>query len=221
MSVSRDELRAYALGELPPPAARRVEAQLRRSARDRAAVVAWREDFVAEVEAAPPVAPPAHVLSALRARLAGDHSPRAPARAWMLAASVSGVLCVAALGWGWQATRESRALASEQQLVTRWLARADVRAVPLTWSDGSVRGRVLVLPDGRALFVLPREAPPGKTYQAWVARNWTFGEKLTSVATSERRVFEGRYDGNDYLCVSVEASGGSAQPTGWLGGAFL
>jgi hypothetical protein len=79
--------------------------------------------------------------------------------------------------------------------------------------DGALLGRVLLLPDGRTLFVLREPPAAGRAYQAWGHT----GDGLASLVVSERPVFEVPGRGFEALYLSLEPRGGSPQPTTPLG----
>ena len=89
----QDRLAAqYALGALGGQARRRLEALMRDRPELQARVTAWQEDLAPLADAAPPIVPPAHVLSALHRRLFHGHQPRKRPGWWDRVAV-----------WGWTA----------------------------------------------------------------------------------------------------------------------
>lgn len=132
-------------------------------------------------------------------------------RTWLLAASL--LVAAAGLGWGVWQQNLSRQLESEQQKVAGWLSRDDVRVLSLPEVDGRRVGSVLLLSDGRALFVLRDPPQAAYSYQAWGHRD---GERV-SLGVTEGTLLEVRYEGYDSVYLSLEPRGGSPQPTQPLG----
>lgn len=212
----------YALGDLGPDEAHAVERHLERCAACREEVVTLREQLVRLAEQDPPVAPPEGTLDAVVRRVRAAR-PRRVRPAWLMAAAMGTLVVALGLGWGVQQGREARLLTVEQGQVTRWLAQPDVRSEPLRTPQGEVVGRVLLLPGGRALFVLPQRPPDGQVYQSWSARDWTYGEPMKARGATNRAIFEARVGTDDYLCVSIEPRPrpDASEPTVWVGGLFL
>lgn len=206
-------LRAYAVGDLPAAQAAAVEAHALGCDLCRAQIVAWRGELVQMVEALPGAGPlpPMRVQPAPAAPLPARRAGR-----WPLVAGLAGLLALTGLGWGAQQRAHVAALRADQNRVAGWLAQPGLSVLQLRDRKRQPSGRLLVLPDRRALFVLPDPAP-GQVYQAWVASNWKRGDRLTLASSSRRGVFEVSVGANDYICVSLEASGGAAQPTQVLG----
>ncbi|GAA5534205.1 hypothetical protein [Deinococcus aluminii] len=217
---SETTLRAYALGQLSPPQAEVTERHVLRCDRCAARVRAWRDELVSAVEALPaPDTPPP--LKMERSALAPRSGRVRPAPSGLWAAAVAGLLALGGLAWGGSQTARLGQVEAEQAQVARWLARDDLRVLTLKNARREVSGRVLALPDRRALFVLP-EAPPGYVYAAWVARDWQRGDPVQLARTSRAGVFEVNVGANDYLCVSLEAQDAvPPRPGRVLGWTFL
>lgn len=210
----------YLLGLLGPAEAAELEAHLAQCERCRAELRRLNEVMARWVDELPGEAPP-ELWPRIAARLPSaapvSQPPSAPGaaqpwwRPWLLAAS----LLVAALGLGWGGWQASlnRELGSEQRKVAAWLSRDDVRVLALPEVDGRRVGSVLLLSDGRALFVM-REAPADSlAYQAWGHRD---GERVP-LGLSSGTLLEVPYEGFEFIGLSLEPRGGSPQPTRPLG----
>ncbi|EYB69465.1 hypothetical protein DEIPH_ctg005orf0017 [Deinococcus phoenicis] len=215
-------LRAYALGDLGAAQAEVTEQHALGCARCAAQVRAWRDELVSAIEAlpTPDSVPPLRARPEPPRASPSRAHPAVPRGAWPAAAAVAGMLALAGGVWGGSQTSRLAGLRAEQAQVTRWLARSDLRVLTLKDVRREPSGRVLVLPDRRALFVLP-EAPPGYVYAAWVARGWQRGDPMQLAQTSRAGVFEVNVGPNDYLCVSLEVRRPGARPTRVLGWTFL
>lgn len=209
----------YALGSLTPEETSEVEVHLDHCSRCREEVSRYLEVTVAMMDALTPEEPPKRVWDTIAAGLRPAPDSRTVPLSWRGAWRQRGwlgvltvvVMAVGGLGvlYGVQ-YREAYHLAQvEQRRVASWLAREDVSPVPIADPDGERLGSVLLLPDGRALFVLREETEPGRTYQAWGHT----GAQLVSLELSSRPVFEVSYGGFDALYLSLEPAGGSDQPT--------
>lgn len=224
----------YALGTLSPRERADVEAHVEACAACRSELHRLQEVVIAMVEDLPAATPPPRAFDGVRDRIAGEigrgaatPSPgpgpvpqRRRPRRGPVAVLAAGLLAVALLATGtWGVVRTvqvHRRMAYEQEAVATWLARGDVRHHPLRSRSGSTVGSVLVLNDGRAMFVLPGAAEGRSVYQAW----GHVGEELVPLSVSDRPVFEVATAGYDALYLSLEPPGGSAEPTrplGWIG----
>lgn len=200
----------YALGLLEPAEAATLEAHLARCERCRAELRRLNEVLARWVDELPSEAPPQ-----LWPRIAAKLPPRPRAsrrwQPWLLAASVF----VGALGLGWGVRQQlvNRQLSAQQRQIAGWLSRDDLRVTTLPELEGRRVGSVLFLSDGRALLVL--RDPPGadESYQAWGHRD---GERV-SLGVTGGTVLEVRYEGFEFIGVSLEPKGGSSQPTQPLG----
>ncbi|ULH17217.1 zf-HC2 domain-containing protein (plasmid) [Deinococcus sp. KNUC1210] len=223
---NREPLERYALGLLAPNDAQRIEDHLRSCLPCRRALVEQQDALIAAVEALPAPGP----LPPLRLRVQTPVRPRPPQplAAWPLVASLALLVAALGLGWGWQQSSARQRLEAQQQLVSGWLARADVRALTLTDLKRRPSGRVLIdvaeqqsgTTAGQGVFVLP-DPPAGLEYRAWVARNWKLGDPMTLVSRSRSGIFKVALGVNDYLCLSLDRSDAPrTRPQHILGKAF-
>lgn len=174
-----------------------------------------REGFVELVEGLPPVAAPAGAWNGIVDRVRRQKSHLGQRIAWGLAASL---VVLAALGfWGFQVLQGAAQADLEARTVARWLSREDVTRVSLGIYPSGGFGSVLVLPDGRTLFILDDGPGRGKSYQAW---GHSDGETV-SLGTFRRPIFETDTSGFESVEVSLEPRGGSPLPTHPLGRAEL
>lgn len=219
MSHPDELLPDYALGLLAPGEAAELEVHLAQCERCRAELRRLNEVMARWVDELPGEAPP-ELWPQIAARLSqpSQTSPPPAARRtrpwwqpWLLAASL--LAAALGLGWGgWQAGL-NRQLSGEQRKVAAWLSRDDVRVLALPEVDGRRVGSVLLLSDGRALFVM-REAPADSlAYQAWGHRD---GERVP-LGLSSGTLLEVPYQGFEFIGLSLEPKGGSPQPTRPLG----
>ncbi len=231
MKHPKSQLAEYAMRALPPDEARAVEAHVLSCEVCQAELRQLDAALVALVESLPPVTPPAACWERIEAQLERQRAapsaepepapsaPRPgagwpwPRGAWVLAAAIGVLLVGASLLWCYRQQQAYQQLEREQQLVAAWLARGDVETRLLQARDGALLGRVLLLPDGRALFVLREPPAAGRAYQAWGHT----GDGLASLVVSERPVFEVLGRGFEALYLSLEPKGGSPQPTTPLG----
>lgn len=215
MSRPRELLSDYARGALPEAEAVRLEEHLRSCPSCRGEIRDVREGFVELVEGLPRVQTPTRAWTNVVERVRRQRLRTGQRIAWGVAASL---VIVAALGfWGFRVVEDAAQANLEAQTVARWLARDDVDRVSLGIYPSGGYGSVLLLPDGRTLFVLDDGPGRGKSYQAWGHRN---GE-VVSLGTFRRPVFETNTSGYEAVGVSLEPRSGSTQPTHRLGSAEL
>ena len=108
------------------------------------------------------------------------------------------------------------ALATDQRRLAGWLSRDDVTSARLPEApDGVAPGRVLFLPDGRALVVMRDVPAEGLTFQVWGVR----GAELVPLTTFVERTVEVQADAYESVVISLEPAGGSDAPTEVLGAA--
>lgn len=215
MSRPRDLLTDYARGALPEAESVRLEEHLRSCPSCRGEVRDVREGFVELVESLPRIQAPAGAWNEVVGRVRRQRLRMGQRIAWGLAASL---LLLAALGfWGFQVVEEAARADLEARTIARWLARDDVTRVSLGIYPSGGFGSVLLLPDGRTLFVLDDGPGRGRSYQAWGHRN---GEAV-SLGTFRRPLFEADTSGFDAVGVSLEPRDGSPRPTHPLGRAEL
>lgn len=198
----------YLAGELTPEVVHAVDRHLDSCPACRAELRQLGDTLVALVETLPEASAPPAVLRR-------EVPPRRQPRATRAIVAVAASCLIAVAGWGWGALQQQRAarVYEKQQQVARWLSRPDVRTYALPTRDARPQGSLLVLPDGRALFVLLQEPPAGETYQAWGHRGGT----PTSLGVFRTQVFEVSATGYTSVGVSLEPTGGSAHPTRPLG----
>ena len=211
MSRPRELLTDYARGALPEADAVRLEEHLRACPACRGEVREVREGFVELVEGLPRAQVPPGAWNRVLDRVRRQKMRLGQRVAWGLAASL---VVVAALGfWGFQALQDAAQADLEARTVARWLARDDVTRVSLGIYPSGGFGSVLLLPDGRTLFVLDDGPGRGKSYQAWGHRDG----QVVSLGTFRRPIFETNTSGFDEVGVSLEPRGGSDRPTHPLG----
>lgn len=215
MSHVVDKLPDYLSGDLAPEEDREVETHLTTCAACRAELRRLNETFVTMVEGLPKRdASSDEAWDNVKARIQKRDVRHHPRWSWEpLAMAASLLIAVTSASWGFMQRQDLRQVQSEQRVVARWLARPDVRASALPAQGNEPLGSVLVLPDGRALFVLARPLSAGETYQAWGHREG----KQVSLGVFEAGVFEVGYTGFEAVGLSLEPEGGSAQPTRPLG----
>ena len=224
----KDLLPDYVLGMLSPEETAEVEAHLQTCAACRAELARLHGALAGLVDALPATPPPSGTLERIQARLAAEkldtsptpaksadvpvqQPPRAPVM-WLVAC-MSVLLAVGGSFWGYQSHQAYLQVIGEQRVVASWLSQPEVEAFLLQDRAGQRLGSVLLLPDGRALFVLREPPARGNAYQAWGHA----GDDLASLVVSERPVFEVPWQGFDSLYLSLEPPGGSPSPTVPLG----
>lgn len=207
----------YALGSLEAQEVVQLEAHLATCAECRAEVNRLRSTLSLLAEELEPVAPPSGTWDRVQSRLRPQRRTL-PLR-WVLPAAAGFLLtATAAFGTAWwrsqNALREARA---SQAIIHQWMSWGDVRFVPLATKNGSVKGRVLLRPDGRALIVMPEAAPAGQVYQAWGLYKRDRSAPAESLAISDRAVFEVQMRPYPWFWLSLEPSGGSRVPSKGIG----
>lgn len=209
-----DSLPEYLSNDLTPEEAREVEAHLTSCASCRAELRRLHETFAAMVEGLPQRDTDTSSAAAWDGVQKRIRKPYVFHALWQPLVVAASLLLVFASVW-WSVSKQQNLLQTqaEQQLVSRWLARQDVRVYALPPQGEKLLGSVLVLPNGRALFVLAQPLSTDKTYQAWGHR----GGKQTSLGVFKTTVFEVSYSGFETVGVSLEPTGGSVQPTQPLG----
>lgn len=216
MTLDREQLLAYALGQLSPAEAAQVEAAIGADPALAAEVQADQDALLALVEAldldAAQVPPGAEerLLARLHAEepLTEPH-PSAPGRVRVAPHSRSGrstplwtaVALAAAVGTAlW--------LRPPADPLARYAAVPGARQQTLG-SAGTPLGTLVRLPDGRVYLRLAQEADQGRTYQLWQIQ----GGAPVSLGVFGRGVLTAALPRGVSLAVSVEPPGGSAQPT--------
>ncbi|MEX2534408.1 MAG: anti-sigma factor [Trueperaceae bacterium] len=215
MSRPGELLTDYAHGALSAAETVRLEEHLSSCASCRGEVRDVREGFVELVEGLPRVQIPTGVWVKVLSRIRGQRVRAGRRLAWGLAASL--VLMAASGFWGFQALENAAQADLESQTVARWLSREDVSRVSLGIYPSGGYGSVLLLPNGRTLFVLSDSPARGNSYQAWGRR----GDEIVSLGVFNRPVFETTTTGYEAIGVSLEPRGGSPEPTHTLGRAEL
>jgi anti-sigma-K factor RskA len=171
----------------------------------------------------PPPGLRARILDAARAENGGGRVVEFPRRRWVLPATAGAAAAAAlvAVGVGLWATSLSRDLDRERSVKESY-----AQAIQLL-DDGAqvtrlanAEGGLLVTPGGKAALVVCglQPAPKGKTYEAWVIEGevprpaglFSGGSGCPPVLL-EREVPPG-----SQVAVTLERSGGAAQPTGAL-----
>jgi anti-sigma-K factor RskA len=215
MSRPRELLTDYARGALAEADAVRLEEHLRSCATCRSEIREVREGFVRLVEGLPKDRVPPNAWPTLLARVRRLRTEGARRMAWGMAASL---LLLAGAGlWGMQVLQRSAQASIEARTVARWLSREDVERVGLGIYPSGGYGSVLLLPDGRTLFVLSDAPGRGKSYQAWGHGD----DGAESLGVFRRPVFEVSAGSFDAVGVSLEPRGGSPTPTHPLGRAEI
>lgn len=215
MSRPKELLSDYARGALPEAEEVRLEEHLRSCPTCRGEIRDVREGFVELVEGLPRVPVPAAAWSNILERVRRQRRRTGQRVAWGLAASL---VLVAVLGfWGFQVLENAAQADLEARTVARWLSREDVTRVSLGIYPSGGYGSVLLLPDGRSLFILDDAPGRGQSYQVWGHRE---GEAV-SLGAFSRPVFETDTSGFEAVGVSLEPRGGSPRPTHPLGRADL
>ena len=207
---------AYALDALDESDEREYEEHLRRCERCRAELPALSEaaDGLAYAVPAPP--PPTALRSRILEQARRERSNVIPLRTRRVAAVAGGLAAVAAaaaLALGLWANSLSNSLDAERE-ANEVLGDPTARSTPLS----GARGRLVRTPAGDAVLVVSAlpPAPPGKTYEIWVAR----GDQLLPAG-----IFEGDdarelvrltepVPAGGRVMVTLEADGGVDAPTG-------
>lgn len=215
MSRPKELLIDYARGALASDEAVRLEEHLRGCSACRAEVRDVREGFVELVEGLPAAELPTTAWTGIVSRVRRQRLRGARSLAWGVAAAL--MLLAGAGFWGVLTIEQAGRAGQESEVVARWLAREDVTRVSLGIYPGGGHGSVLMLPDGRSLFVLSDPPERGKNYQAWGHRDG----RPVSLGVFDRPVFEVVDDDYEAIGVSLEPRGGSPAPTHPLGRAAL
>lgn len=209
-----DLLPGYVLGDLDAPEAGGVEAHLLNCPTCRVEVARLRDALFSLADDLPDAAPPSGAWERLQTRRAVRlPSPGVPPVPWPW---LSAAAAVAVLVLGGYAAWTQFPL-SQQASVQRWEAQGATR-LALVSRERGVFGTLLVRPDGQALVVLHRPAPPGQVYQAWGRR--ASGPQAgvpISLGLTSGAVMQVAWKGFDSVGISVEPLGGSPAPTRPLG----
>jgi anti-sigma-K factor RskA len=131
-------------------------------------------------------------------------------RNYALAASL--MLAVIGFGWALNLQKQLAQSKAEQNKITYWLGHDNIRTLTLTPVSQNVTdnyGTILLLEDGRCLFMLKNPPPIGKSYQVW----GQLDGQSTSLAVSQNRLIDVKYTDYETVGVSLEPLGGSPMPT--------
>jgi anti-sigma-K factor RskA len=234
----RELLPDYVLGLLSPEETKVVEAYLLDSSVARAELATLQQTFVKLTESVPSETPKTswqdvqQRLSTAKKHTSQQKQSFAKVRPvwyqqlrewrnYALAASLA--LAVIGFSWGLNLQRQLAQTRTEQNKLTYWLNHDDARTMTLKPTSGTAMpediGLVLLLPDGRCLFILKNAPPPDKSYQAWGQDSKAEQDKgqPISLGVSNGRLIEVTYTGYDVIGVSLEPEGGSPAPTQPLG----
>ena len=206
---------AYALDALDPGDVREYEAHLARCERCRAELASLSEAAGALAYATEAPAPPAELRARILQQAQRERRNVVPLRPrWALpaAAAAAVVAACAAIALGAWAVSLHGKLDRQQRV-------AAVLGDPAAARNGLAgdRGTLVVSANGDAVLVLKRlaPAPPGKTYEAWVARGGSPQPAGTFAGGPQHSVVllgQGVPQAAKVL-VTVEHSGGSDAPT--------
>jgi len=234
-----DSIPAFVLGALDPEEELQVSQHVAACPACGAEADAFRATLDMLSYAVPQVNPPPHVKQQLVARIAASHSelwpgaiPTAGPR-WLLGLSLGVLLLALAFGYMMVDAR-SRLAENQQQLdALRRRATAESRmasfimapqtvARQLAGSDARASAMIYMQPGSPQAVVIIHGMPklaPGKTYQFWLAKPGV-QEAANTFDVDEHGaaslMVEARAPMNQYVqvMVTVEQSGGSAQPRG-------
>ncbi len=217
-----DLLPDYVLGLLSPEERLEVEKYLASSGAARAELSRLQKTLIQLSEAVPAQTPKSSfediqkrlkqpVLEPSKPRYSGWNKQLREWRNYALTASVA--LAIIGFSWALQLQKQLGQTQAEQNKVNYWLAHDNVKTVMLSplVQDTDVKnyGSVVLLEDGRCLFMLRNEPPKGKSYQVWGHMNGV----PTSLAISQTRLIEVNYGDYKKIGISLEPYGGSPQPT--------
>ena len=174
-----------------------------------------RETFYSLSHSVAPVAPAPRVWQAIQTQILAPvvppptPAPRVPV--WRVFA-VFGVIM---LGWVGYLFYMYRTSSNEEVRIGRWQSQPQVKKLEIKSYSGEVVGTLMWMPDGRCLFVINKSPPAGQVYQAWGRKE----SEPVSLGTFKGRTLEYECEGKGFqrLGVTLEAEGGSARPTQWLG----
>jgi hypothetical protein len=197
------------LGGLEPEEQQELEAHLQSCASCRAELATLNKTLVAMVESLSAPEVPANAWQAIQHKLKPASAvPRWRWENFALAASL--VLALAGLWWGLRQNRLVQSLRAENTVVSHWLSYADARVIALPAANGQTLGSVILLPSGRALFVLKDLPAKNQTYQAWGYAN----DQEVSLGTTRGHLLEVTYTGYQELAMSLEPYGGNEWSSG-------
>jgi anti-sigma-K factor RskA len=221
MNPDREQLLAYALGQLSPAEAAQVQARIDADPALYADVQADQDALLALVEtldlSAAQVPPGAHERLLERLRVEEAPAPAAPVDRVVprpTASAAPAARPARSLTALWAAVSLAAAVG-----VGLWLrppadALARYAAVPGAESQvlgaaGAPLGNLVRLPDGRVYVRLTQAPAEGRTYQLWQIQ----GGAPVSLGVFGQEVFTASLPRGASVAVSVEPPGGSPQPT--------
>jgi anti-sigma-K factor RskA len=217
-----DLLPDYVLGLLTESEKLEVEKYLASSGAARAELIKLQKTLVSLSEAMPEQTPKTtfkDIQNRLKQPVSAPAKPRytiwtRQLREWRnyaLAASIT--LAFIGFSWALQLQKQLQQTQAEQRKVNYWLAHDNVKTVVLNPVDNNpdIRnfGSVVLLEDGRCLFMLYNDPPAGKSYQVW---GQGYNDPV-SLAVSQSKFIEVNYTEYKVLGVSLEPYGGSPEPT--------
>jgi anti-sigma-K factor RskA len=217
-ALNSEERLAYEQHIAECPRCQAEVAELRSAASELGVAVAeqppsdLRARVLAEVDRTPQDQPVAPVVDLK------DHRQRRSARIFQAAAAVFAVLALAVAAWGVSAHRDASDAKQQAAAVRAVVAAPDAEVIHAA-GQGGVSANLVVSPSlGQSAFVADGLAAPpsGKTYQLWYLDSSGAARSAGLVTTSDGKstqLLQGSIDGATTVGVTVEPSGGSAQPT--------
>lgn len=216
-----DLLPDYALGLLSESERLEVETYLASSSAARAELLKLQQTLISLSEAVPEQTPkttfkdiqahlkqPIPLLTKPKSRWTKQLKEW---RNYALAASM--VLALIGFSWALQLQKQLQQTQAEQHKINYWLAHDNIKTMTLHPLENNIDvktyGNAILLEDGRCLFVLYSDPPPGKSYQVWGQGH----DKPVSLAISQSKLIEVQYSDYKVIGVSLEPYGGSPVPT--------
>jgi anti-sigma-K factor RskA len=215
--MERDEVHAltaaYALDALDVVDERDYETHLRGCDRCRAELADFTETATMLAYALDAPAPPAELRERILDQARAERSNVVPLRprrtVTYVSSAVAAVAAIVAIGVGLWASSLSSRLDEERE----FLANPEARVVALTGAPG----RLIVTPEGRAAIVTDlRQAPEGKTYEAWVIQGENAPVPAGLFDGGEERDFvklDEEVPAGAIVALTVEDAGGVDAPT--------
>jgi anti-sigma-K factor RskA len=220
----RELLPDYVLGLLSEKENQEVESYLVSSSAARAELAQLQKTLVRLSESVPEQTPqisfaaiqqrlkqPLLTLEPSSPRYSGWAKQLREWRNYALAASLA--LAIIGFSWALQLQKQLGQTQAETRKINYWLAHNNVKVSLLSPAYDAAEvenyGSLILLEDGRCLFIMKYDPPAGKSYQVW-------GQKYnlrTSLAISQTRLIEVKYTDYEVLGVSLEPYGGSPEPT--------
>jgi anti-sigma-K factor RskA len=225
----RDRLAAdYVLGTMPARARRRFATLLKQVPALRRAVAAWEARLTPLADALPDLTPPAHVWSAVEARIRGSKPAAASAGGfwgslsfWRLSSFASAAVTLAVVLYVAVPAGQAPDELPGRMVVVMNDVETRRPAMTATWEQGKQGERVV-----RLRVIGHAEMAPGTAWEMWMLPGR--GEKPVSlglITTHETQTMivpatlAARLDNAEGLAMSVEPAGGS--PTGLPTGPVL